>query len=236
MRCYSYLDFVVKRSKKQVEHVANFIPAEDFWAAMTCGHRIIGEQYPDGHSHVDVLKRQQFAQAALVDTSLITEDDRDLAQELIAFQRGRLLDMIAGKISNYGKIVVTLFMQEEVDVNQSTNFTFGVNQPGYYIVHRENQRRGELIERSKLTSQHVGKLKDRIEVRGTVLRVFPSKNTVYQETNGHILLGDDGNLYLYWHSKQDVYEDDYVYIRGTVKAHTDGNTTKLNRVLYLVKE
>lgn len=226
----------MKRSKKQVERVPKFIPAEDFWAAMACGYRIIGEQYPDGHSHVDVLKRQQFAQAALADTSLITEEDRDLARELIEFQRGRLLDLISGKISNYGKIVVTLFMQEEVDVNQSTSFTFGVNQPGYYIVHRENQRRNELIERSKLTSRHVGKVKDRIEVRGTVLRIFPSKNSVYQETNGHVLLGDDGNLYLYWHGNIDVYEDQQVHIRGTVKAHTDGNTTKLNRVLYLVKE
>ena len=227
MCCYGCLDIVVKRSKKQVEHVPNFVPAEEFWAAAAYANRIKQET-------VDTITRQAEIKLALANPEVITDEDRAFARDMMEYQRGRMLDLIAGKVTQYQRIVISLFLQEEIDTNQSSCFTFGSSQPDYFQSYLVRKQRADTIAQAKLTSQHVGKKGDRIEVRGELLHVFPLRNSSYgKETNGHVLLGNDGNLYFYWHSMIDMQEGQTVTIRGTVLEHIADATTKLNRVRYI---
>ena len=224
----------MKRSKKKPEHIPNLIPAEDFWAATAHSDKLIREQWPDKAVHMlDIVTRKSYIEHTLANPSLITEEDRTFARDMMAYQRGRMLDLIVGKVTHYSRVVISLFLQDEIDTNQANSFTFGASQPEYFRAYLLRKQRADLIAQAKLTSQHVGKRGDRIEVRGELLHVFPLRNNSYgRDTNGHVLLGNDGNLYFYWHSMIDMQEGQTVTIRGTVLEHTDGATTKLNRVRY----
>ena len=207
--------------------------AETVWAAAAYAHRVNGGDYLkvtewnsdpmiDNTSTVKRNTNRHHMQAALNDTSLITDSDRDLgsrARDYISKQI--LVKALKGRLSEFEETLQRTLAQDDFD-----EWTSRMELAVVASQIRSYEQAVQLEEAmSGITNDPVGAIGDKVDTDITVVK------SVYSQNFGvYFITGvTPDRRAVFFSYRERLANGHQCHVKGTVKAHRE-NSTQLNRV------
>lgn len=164
---------------------------------------------------------RQIVDRLLIDTSLITDNDREQGRLVRNYYKGLTFKILQGK--TLGSFDTTAMQIANRDTVNKYDVSVVCSLPGCY---ERNMKRDESARRLDFArGGFVGNSGDKVELDIEVVR------SVFSHTYGIYFISGltQQDQPVFFSFKQDITAGTHIKIRGTVKAHRD-NSTQLNRV------
>ena len=200
--------------------------ADDVWAAACQAYRLnqgyikIDEAAPTGKTN------RSLVMELLVDTTKITDQDREQGKLVRAFFQGYTFKILKGiKLSEFDNTAMLIANRDIIDTNYDVAVLTSL--PATYERGMKRQTVDQRISFAK--GGLVGRVSEKVSISIEVLKSFYS-----QQWNTNYITGitsDDQVLFFAY--KQPLEVGKMYDLYGTVKAHRD-NSTQLNRVKVIV--
>ena len=210
--------------------VLNF-NADDVWGAAVAAQRINGayvklSALSESDKEFNKLSNRQLVESLLVDSHLITEEDREQAKKVRAFYQALTFKILQGKhLNEFDNNAMVLANRDVI----TSNYDLAViaSLPSCYERGVARQSVDQRI--SFAQGGFIGQVGKKVSTSVEVLR------SVYSQTyNVNFVTGinsDDQVVFFAYKKELEVGKMYDIY--GTVKGHRD-NTTQLNRVKVIV--
>ena len=206
--------------------VLNF-NADDVWGAAVAAQRINGayvklSALSESDKEFNKLSNRQLVESLLVDSHLITEEDREQAKKVRAFYQALTFKILQGKhLNEFDNNAMVLANRDVI----TSNYDLAViaSLPSCY---ERGMKRQTADQRVNFASGgFVGSVGDKVSTTIEVLKsVFSMKWGTHYVTG---ITSDDQVVFFAYKSELPAGKMFEIY--GTVKSHRD-NTTQLNRV------
>jgi hypothetical protein len=200
------------------------------FAAAATALRLCASQYikagtisfnEQGHS-IPVISNRDFMVRALEDSSMITEEDRELASKIRTHYKGLMFKIIAGKVLNEFD-AKSLALANGDTVSERDLGTVAYLPVGY---DRANAKQTVNDRISDARGGHIGQIGDKISFTGEVVRQIHS-----QQWNCYFTtVITDQDQVVFFSQKNQAKVGSKLAGQGMVKAHHTDGKTQLNRV------
>ena len=200
------------------------IDADLLWSAACTAYRLNGGYLKQPETIGDQVVRptnREIVRRALTDTAMITDADRELAQNCRRYMATAVtMQALKTELGEWAKITAKVC---ELDtVNSLYDFSVITAMPHSYI----KQLKKESVDaRLARCQSNIGKLGDKVELAVEIVR----SNYSAKFNTWFVSAITDDNYAVYFAYREALDSDTHVKIRGTVKRHTD-SATQLNRV------
>ena len=200
------------------------IDADLVWSAACTAYRLNGGYLKQPETIGDQVVRptnREIVRRALTDTAMITDADRELAQNCRRYMATAVtMQALKTELGEWAKITAKVC---ELDtVNSLYDFSVITAMPHSYI----KQLKKESVDaRLARCQSSIGKLGDKVELAVEIMR----SNYSAKFNTWFVSAITDDNYAVYFAYREALDSDTHVKIRGTVKRHTD-SATQLNRV------
>jgi hypothetical protein len=220
-------------SRKNDVNVQKF-PAADVWAAACAAQRINGEYLKERtHTYDDnyTVTSTKQANKVLVRTmllekpELIQDEDRLLGAVVQNYFQCKLMDVLADRANDFTRTAVELAGREEFAANDWLGLATAACLPQSYARGLERDARNETKMEAQLSSQHFGKVGDKVAGELTVLESRYSRK--WEAWYVSATVGTNVVLFAY---RGELTAGTKHKFKGSVKAHREDNVTQLNRV------
>lgn len=199
------------------------------FAAAAAAHRVNGGNYvkftPLATDEIQVKTNRELIAEFMADTSLITDADRQLGEEVRTHFQGLTFKMLSGKMLNEFEQKALQIASSESMLDRDAAVVASL--PSSYARAAKRKSAEERIADS--AKEYLGLLGSKITATGEVVRCVYSTNwhTYY------ITLITTGGLAVFFGTKAPVDVGSNVTIEGKVKAHRPGFQTQLNYVKFI---
>ena len=200
------------------------IDADLLWSAACTAYRLNNGYLKQAETIGDQVVRptnREIVRRALTDTAMITDADRDIAQQCRRYMATAVtMQALRAELGEWAKITAKVC---ELDtVNSLYDFSVITAMPHSYIKQLKKESVDARLARCQST---VGKLGDKVELAVEIVR----SNYSAKFNTWFVSAITDDNYAVYFAYREALDSDTHVKIRGTVKRHTD-SATQLNRV------
>jgi hypothetical protein len=217
---YAYRKPMTKTPKVTISY-----NADDVWSAACAAQRINGAYVKNIAEVAEGQKAEtnrQIVERFLSDTSLITQADRDQAENVRKYYKGFTFKILQGKkLNEFDNNAMVIANRDVI----TTNYDIAViaSLPSCYerSVKRDNMNR----KLESATGGFIGRVGDKVQVSVEVVRSVYSQQWNVFFVSG--VTSDDQAVFFSY--KQQLLAGSLIVAQGTVKAHRD-NCTQLNRV------
>jgi hypothetical protein len=206
----------------------------DVFAAACAAQRINGEYLKEPAYVMDddykVISTREankvVMRKALIDQpELVTDEDRALAQEIQQYFQCKLMDVLTERANEFTRTAMELGGREQFAANDWLALATVACLPQSYVRGLERDKRNEVKQEAVYTSQHVGKVGDKINGTLTVLESRYSRQ--WETWYVTATVGTDVMLFAY---RDSLDSGTVLKFAGTIKAHRDDSITQLSRV------
>ena len=210
--------------RKKNRDAIDAIDADLVWSAACTAYRLNGGYLKQPETIGDQVVRptnREIVRRALTDTAMITDADRDIAQQCRRYMATAVtMQALKTELGEWARITAKVCGLDTV--NSLYDFSVITAMPHSYI----KQLKKESVDASLARCQStVGKLGDKVELAVEIMR-----SNYSAKFNTWFVSGiTDDNYAVYFAYREALDSDTHVKIRGTVKRHTD-SATQLNRV------
>ena len=210
--------------RKKNRDAIDAIDADLVWSAACTAYRLNNGylKVPDviGDQVIRPTNRE-IVKIALYDHSLITDADRDMAQQCRRYMATAVtMQALKTELGEWAKITAKVCGLDTV--NSLYDFSVITAMPHSYIKQLKKESVDARLARCQST---VGKLGDKVELAVEIVR----SNYSAKFNTWFVSAITDDNYAVYFAYREALDSDTHVKIRGTVKRHTD-SATQLNRV------
>ena len=210
--------------RKKNRDAIDAIDADLVWSAACTAYRLNNGylKVPDviGDQVIRPTNRE-IVKIALYDHSLITDADRDMAQQCRRYMATAVtMQALKTELGEWAKITAKVCGLDTV--NSLYDFSVITAMPHSYIKQLKKESVDARLARCQST---VGKLGDKVELAVEIMR----SNYSAKFNTWFVSAITDDNYAVYFAYREALDSDTHVKIRGTVKRHTD-SATQLNRV------
>ena len=200
------------------------VNADLVWSAACTAYRLNGGYLKQPETIGDQVVRptnREIVRRALTDTAMITDADRELAQNCRRYMATAVtMQALKTELGEWAKITAKVCELDTVD--SLYDFSVITAMPHSYVRQLKKESVDARLARCQGT---VGKLGDKVELTVEIVR-----NNYSAKFNTWFVSGiTDDNYAVYFAYREALDSDTHVKIRGTVKRHTD-SATQLNRV------
>ena len=200
------------------------IDADLLWSASCTAYRLNNGYLKQPEMIGDQVIRptnREIVRRALTDTAMITDADRELAQNCRRYMATAVtMQALKTELGEWAKITAKVCELDTVD--SLYDFSVITAMPHSYVRQLKKESVDARLARCQGT---VGKLGDKVELTVEIVR-----NNYSAKFNTWFVSGiTDDNYAVYFAYREALDSDTHVKIRGTVKRHTD-SATQLNRV------
>jgi hypothetical protein len=206
----------------------------DVFAAACAAQRINGEYLKEPSYVMDddykVISTREankvLMRKILIDQpELATDEDRARADEIRQYFQCKLMEVLTERANDFTRTAMELGGREQFAANDWLGLATVACLPQSYVRGLERDKRDEVKQEAVYTSQHFGKVGDKIN--GT-LTVLESRYSEKWATH-YVTATCDGNVMLFAYRNELAAGVKHKFA-GTIKAHRDDNITQLNRV------
>ena len=210
--------------RKKNRDAIDAIDADLVWSAACTAYRLNGGYLKQPETIGDQVVRptnREIVRRALTDTAMITDADRELAQNCRRYMATAVtMQALKTELGEWAKITAKVCELDTVD--SLYDFSVITAMPHSYVRQLKKESVDARLARCQGT---VGKLGDKVELTVEIVR-----NNYSAKFNTCFVSGiTDDNYAVYFAYSEALDSDTHVKIRGTVKRHTD-SATQLNRV------
>ena len=210
--------------RKKNRDAIDAIDADLVWSAACTAYRLNNGylKVPDviGDQVIRPTNRE-IVKIALYDHSLITDADRDMAQQCRRYMATAVtMQALKTELGEWAKITAKVCGLDTV--NSLYDFSVITAMPHSYIKQLKKESVDARLARCQST---VGKLGDKVDLAVEIVR----SNYSAKFNTWFVSAITDDNYAVYFAYREALDSDTHVKIRGTVKRHTD-SATQLNRV------
>jgi len=210
--------------RKKNRDAIDAIDADLVWSAACTAYRLNGGYLKQPETIGDQVVRptnREIVRRALTDTAMITDADRELAQNCRRYMATAVtMQALKTELGEWAKITAKVCELDTVD--SLYDFSVITAMPHSYVRQLKKESVDARLARCQGT---VGKLGDKVELTVEIVR-----NNYSAKFNTWFVSGiTDDNYAVYFAYREALDSDTHVKIRGTVKRHTD-SATQLNRV------
>jgi hypothetical protein len=186
----------------------------------------INEGYVGSKDYCDKPKNKSLMIAALIENDPRLEQHTEAADQIINYCQGKMLEMMAGTLSNYWVGILHAINKPMLNLNSHQDVGILASMPSAYERSINRDRTQELREQHGHHSRHFGNPGDRYESNVRIIsKVFSIK---YGKT-WHTGVDEHGNLVNFPYA-HDLKIDQVYPIRAKIRKHGDNATTLLNYV------
>lgn len=201
------------------------VDADLLWSAAQAAYRINGGYLKVPQKEGDKIVKptnREIVTIALYDSSLITDADRELAQECRKYMANSVtLNALKGTLTEWGQITARVCQLEEITSQYDLSVITAMPQS------ESKARQRETVDErlAQCTPGSVGHVGDKVTLEVEVVRnMYSSKfNTWF------LTAITRGNFAVHFAYRESVPSGLHAKISGTVKRHND-RSTQLNRV------
>ena len=210
--------------KKKTRDAIDAVDADLLWSAACTAYRLNGGYLKQPEMIGDQVVRptnREIVKIALYDHSLITDADRELAQNCRKHMAAAVtMQALKTELGEWARITAKVCDLDTVD--SIYHFSVITAMPHSYIKQLKKESVDSRLARCQGT---VGKIGDKIELTVEIVR-----NNYSAKFNTWFISGITGdNHAVFFAYREALQPDACVTIRGTVKRHTD-SAAQLNRV------
>ena len=210
--------------RKKNRDAIDAVDADLVWSAACTAYRLNGGYLKQPETIGDQVVRptnREIVRRALTDTAMITDADRELAQNCRRYMATAVtMQALKTELGEWAKITAKVCELDTVD--SLYDFSVITAMPHSYVRQLKKESVDARLARCQGT---VGKLGDKVELTVEIVR-----NNYSAKFNTWFVSGiTDDNYAVYFAYREALDSDTHVKIRGTVKRHTD-SATQLNRV------
>lgn len=210
--------------RKKNRDAIDAIDADLVWSAACTAYRLNGGYLKQPETIGDQVVRptnREIVRRALTDTAMITDADRELAQNCRRYMATAVtMQALKTELGEWARITAKVCELDTVD--SLYDFSVITAMPHSYVRQLKKESVDARLARCQGT---VGKLGDKVELTVEIVR-----NNYSAKFNTWFVSGiTDDNYAVYFAYREALDSDTHVKIRGTVKRHTD-SATQLNRV------
>jgi len=200
------------------------IDADLLWSAACTAYRLNNGYLKQPETIGDQVVRptnREIVRRALTDTAMITDADRELAQNCRRYMATAVtMQALKAELGEWAKITAKVCGLDTI--NSNYDFSVITAMPHSYI----KQLRKESVDARLARCQGtLGKLGDKIELAVEIVR----NNYSAKFNTWFISAITKDNFGIYFAYREEIRPETHATIRGTVKRHTD-SATQLNRV------
>ena len=200
------------------------INADLLWSAACTAYRLNNGYLKQPETIGDQVVRptnREIVRRALTDTAMITDADRELAQNCRRYMATAVtMQALKAELGEWAKITAKVCGLDTI--NSNYDFSVITAMPHSYI----KQLRKESVDARLARCQGtLGKLGDKIELAVEIVR----NNYSAKFNTWFISAITKDNFGIYFAYREEIRPETHATIRGTVKRHTD-SATQLNRV------
>ena len=209
---------------KKTRDTIDAINADLLWSAACTAYRINGGYLKSPETIGDQVIRptnREIVRRALDNPSLITDADRELAQQCRRHMATTVtMQALRTELGEWAKITAKVCDLDTVD--SMYDFSVITAMPHSYVKQLKKESVDARLARCQGT---IGKLGDKVELAVEIVRSnYSAKfNTWFVSA----ITKDDYSVYFAY--REEIKSETHATIRGTVKRHTD-RSTQLNRV------
>ena len=200
------------------------IDADLLWSAACTAYRLNNGYLKQPETIGDQVIRptnREIVKIALYDHSLITDADRDMAQQCRRYMATAVtMQALKAELGEWAKITAKVCGLDTI--NSNYDFSVITAMPHSYIKQLKKESADARLARCQGS---IGKLGDKIDLAIEIVR----NNYSAKFNTWFISAITDDNYAVYFAYREALDSDTHVKIRGTVKRHTD-SATQLNRV------
>ena len=200
------------------------VNADLVWSAACTAYRLNGGYLKQPETIGDQVVRptnREIVRRALTDTAMITDADRELAQNCRRYMATAVtMQALKTELGEWAKITAKVCELDTVD--SLYDFSVITAMPHSYVRQLKKESVDARLARCQGT---VGKLGDKVELTVEIVR----NNYSAKFNTWFVSAITDDNYAVYFAYREALDSDTHVKIRGTVKRHTD-SATQLNRV------
>lgn len=218
------------RARTNTKKVVLNLNADDVWGAACQAQRINGayiklSMLSESDKASNKLSNRQMIESFMVDSSLITEEDREQGLKVRAFYQAFTFKILQGKrLSDFDNTAMLIANRDVIDSNYDVAVIASL--PSCYERGTKRQTVDQRVSFAK--GGFIGRIGEKVSVTIEVL-----KSVYSQQWNTHYVTGiTNDDQVLFFSYKQSIEVGKICDICGTVKAHRD-NSTQLNRVKVL---
>ena len=210
--------------RKKNRDAIDAVNADLVWSAACTAYRLNGGYLKQPETIGDQVVRptnREIVRRALTDTAMITDADRELAQNCRRYMATAVtMQALKAELGEWAKITAKVCGLDTI--NSNYDFSVITAMPHSYIKQLKKESVDARLARCQGT---VGKLGDKVELAVEIVR-----SNYSAKFNTWFVSGiTDDNYAVYFAYREALDSDTHVKIRGTVKRHTD-SATQLNRV------
>ena len=210
--------------RKKNRDAIDAIDADLVWSAACTAYRLNGGYLKQPETIGDQVVRptnREIVRRALTDTAMITDADRELAQNCRRYMATAVtMQALKTELGEWAKITAKVCELDTVD--SLYDFSVITAMPHSYV----RQLKKESVDaRLACCQSSIGKLGDKVELAVEIVR----SNYSAKFNTWFVSAITDDNYAVYFAYREALDSDTHVKIRGTVKRHTD-SATQLNRV------
>jgi len=210
--------------RKKNRDAIDAIDADLVWSAACTAYRLNGGYLKQPETIGDQVVRptnREIVRRALTDTAMITDADRELAQNCRRYMATAVtMQALKTELGEWAKITAKVCELDTVD--SLYDFSVITAMPHSYVKQLKKESVDARFARCQCT---VGKLGDKVELAVEIMR----SNYSAKFNTWFVSAITDDNYAVYFAYREALDSDTHVKIRGTVKRHTD-SATQLNRV------
>jgi len=210
--------------RKKNRDAIDAIDADLVWSAACTAYRLNGGYLKQPETIGDQVVRptnREIVRRALTDTAMITDADRELAQNCRRYMATAVtMQALKTELGEWAKITAKVCELDTVD--SLYDFSVITAMPHSYVRQLKKESVDARLARCQGT---VGKLGDKVELAVEIVR----SNYSAKFNTWFVSAITDDNYAVYFAYREALDSDTHVKIRGTVKRHTD-SATQLNRV------
>ena len=186
----------------------------------------INERYIGSKDYSDKPKNKSLMITALLENDSRLQERLEAADRIIHYCQGKMLEMLAGTLSNYWVGIINTINKPTISLNDHQDVGILASVPSAYERSANRDRSQELREQLGHHSRHFGKPGDRYD--GAV-RIISKVFSVKYGKTWFTGVDEHGNLVNFPYSHE--LNIDQVYpIRAKIRKHGDDATTLLNYV------
>jgi hypothetical protein len=209
---------------KKTRDTIDAIPADLLWSAACTAYRINGGYLKAPETIGDQVIRptnREIVRRALDNPSLITDADRDMAQQCRRHMATSVtMQALRTELGEWARITAKVCDLDIVD--SMYDFSVITAMPQSYI----KQLRKESVDARLARCQGtIGKISDKVELAVEIVR----NNYSAKFNTWFVSAITTDNYSVYFAYREEIKSETHATIRGTVKRHND-RSTQLNRV------
>ena len=200
------------------------VNADLLWSAACTAYRLNGGYLKQPETIGDQVIRptnREIVKIALYDHSLITDADRDMAQQCRRYMATAVtMQALKAELGEWAKITAKVCGLDTI--NSNYDFSVITAMPHSYIKQLKKESADARLARCQSS---IGKLGDKIDLAIEIVR----NNYSAKFNTWFISAITDDNYAVFFAYREALNPETQLKIRGTVKRHTD-SATQLNRV------